>query len=122
MSAPIEFDVSYDPPSPVVTVQATGLTDAALTVKVTDLELNSVIFHPQTALSDVLAGLVNGLALAAPGIVKDKVKGLTPDIPLDQPIGCDIPIGEATVHVRLTSPELGAHDDMLLISGTADVS
>ncbi|WP_367134135.1 MULTISPECIES: hypothetical protein [Streptomyces] len=122
MSAPIEFDVTYVPESPVVTVQATGLTDTALSVKVTDLDLQQVIFHPKTPLSDVLSGLVNDLAGRAPSIVKGKVTALTPDIPIGRPVGCDIPIGGATVHVKLTSPELAAHGDMLMISGTADVS
>ncbi|MCF3102104.1 hypothetical protein IPZ58_10960 [Streptomyces roseoverticillatus] len=122
MAAPIEFEVTYEPPSPVVTVQATGLSDKTLTVKVTDLDLSKVIFHPKTPLSSVLSGLVNDLAGKAPGIVKGKVTGLSPDIDLDKPIGCDIPIGDSTVHVGLTSPALGTHGDMLMISGTADVS
>ncbi|GAA2230039.1 hypothetical protein GCM10010232_15420 [Streptomyces amakusaensis] len=122
MSAPIEFDVSYAPDPPVVTVQATGITDTALTVKVTGLDLERVTFTPKTVLADALSGLVNDLALAAPGIVKKKTEGLTPDIPLGTPIGCDIPIGDATVKLRLAAPELAAHGDMLMISGTADVS
>ncbi|MEV4921441.1 hypothetical protein [Streptomyces roseoverticillatus] len=122
MAAPIEFEVTYEPSSPVVTVQATGLNDKTLSVKVTDLDLSKVIFHPRTPLSAVLSGLVNDLAGRAPGIVKGKVKGLSPDIGLDKPIGCDIPIGSSTVHVGLASPELAAHGDMLMISGTADVS
>ncbi|MFI9722864.1 hypothetical protein ACIHFE_24930 [Streptomyces sp. NPDC052396] len=120
--APIEFDVSYTPDPPVITVKATGLTDTALTVEVTDLNLQQVRFKPKTTLADILSGLVNDLAKNAPPIVKNKVKGLSPHIPITTPIGCDIPIGGSTVHVRLTSPVLGAHDGMLLISGTADVS
>ncbi|MFF4218338.1 hypothetical protein [Streptomyces nondiastaticus] len=122
MAAPIEFDVTYVPDPPVVTVKATGITDTALTVKVTDLDLQQVEFHPKTPLSDVLSGLANDLARAAPPIVKDKVTALSPDIPIGKPIGCDIPVGDATVHVKLASPELGSRDGMLMISGTADVS
>ncbi|MFF8959822.1 hypothetical protein [Streptomyces sp. NPDC014894] len=121
-AAPVEFDVAYQPDPPVVTVQATGLTDTALTVQVTGLDLEQVAFNPKTPLADVLSGLVNDLAQAAPGIVKDKVTGLTPDIPLGEPIGCSFPIGGGTVLIRLTSPELSAHGDMLMVSGTADVS
>ncbi|WP_424887322.1 hypothetical protein [Streptomyces sp. XH2] len=122
MAAPIEFDVTYDPKSPVVTVKATGITNSALTVQVTALDLRTVTFNPRTPLSDVLSGIVNDLAKKAPGAVKDKVKGLSPDIPIGKPIGCDIPVGGATVHVGLASPELGSHGGMLMISGTADVS
>ncbi|MFI9202908.1 hypothetical protein [Streptomyces sp. NPDC053048] len=120
--AAVEFNVTYDPDPPVVTVKATGLTATALTVKVTDLDLRRVTFKPESVLAAPLTGLVNALALAAPPIVKDKVKGLSPDIPLGKPIGCDIPVGGGTVHVRLASPELGSHDGMLMISGTAAVS
>ncbi|MER5770266.1 hypothetical protein [Streptomyces sp. NPDC001985] len=121
-TAPIEFDVSYTPDPPVVTVQATGISDTALTVRVTDLDLEQVTFTPGTVLADALSGLVNDLAKAAPDIVKGKITGLTPDIPLDTPIGCGIPIGGATIQISLASPELAAHGDMLMISGTADIS
>ncbi|GLF93255.1 hypothetical protein [Streptomyces yaizuensis] len=120
--APIEFDVSYTPDPPVVTVQATAITDTALTVQVTDVKLDQVTFTPKTPLADVLSGLVNDLAKKAPDLVREKTEGLTPDIPLNTPIGCSIPVGGATVQIRLAAPQLGDHDGMLMISGTADVS
>ncbi|MEO3973537.1 hypothetical protein [Streptomyces sp. CAU 1734] len=122
MTAPVVFDVSYVPDPPVVTVRATGLTDTALTVEVTGLDLRKVTFKPKTALAAVLSDLVNSLAEAAPAIVRQKTADLSPDIPLGEPIGCSIPAGGSAVRIRLASPELSAHGDMLMISGTADVS
>ncbi|MFI2189886.1 hypothetical protein [Streptomyces sioyaensis] len=118
----IDYEIGYVPKDLRITFQATGLTDKALTVKVTDLNLDRVVFTPKSASALLLKPAADALAPLAPPIVKKKVIGMSSDVPLDKPIGTEITISGQTVSVRLGTPELGSHDGMLMVSGTAVVS
>ncbi|CCB72543.1 protein of unknown function (plasmid) [Streptantibioticus cattleyicolor NRRL 8057 = DSM 46488] len=119
----IDFEVVLGPPVPNVTFKATGLSDTALTTTLEKIVLNSVAMVPKSAGAAVLAGLANLLALAAPKVVKDNLEGVkTADIPLSKPLGTEITVAGQTVSVKLTSPELGSHDGMFMVSGAFTVS
>ncbi|MFE1772746.1 hypothetical protein [Streptomyces sp. NPDC059008] len=123
MDALIDFDVTLDPQEPNVTFKATGLTDTALSATLETIVLNSVTLNPVSDAAMLVAGPANLLALAAPKVVKDVLEGKkTVDIPLDKPLGTSITLNDQTVSVKLTSPELGSHDGMLMVSGTFVVS
>ncbi|WP_455409927.1 hypothetical protein [Streptomyces hiroshimensis] len=123
MDALIDFEVVLDPPVPNVTFKATGLSDTALSATLETIVLNSVTLSPVSDGAKLLAVPANLLALAAPKVVKDKLEGKkTVDIPLNNPLGADITISNQTVSVKLTSPELGSHDGMFMVSGTFVVS
>ncbi|MFF7725437.1 hypothetical protein [Streptomyces sp. NPDC008001] len=123
MNAVVDFEVVLDPPVPNVTFKATGLSDTALSATLEKIVLNSVKLDPKTPAALLLAAPANLLALAAPKVVKDKLEGKkSADIPLKKPIGTDITVQDQTVSVKLTSPELGSHNGMLMVSGTFTVS
>ncbi|MCR8573613.1 hypothetical protein GTW98_12985 [Streptomyces sp. SID8375] len=123
MDALIDFDVTLDPQEPNVTFKATGLTDAALSATLEKIVLNAVTLNPVSDAAKLVAGPANALASLAPGVLKKALEGKkTVDIPLDKPLGTDITVNGQTVSVKLTSPELGSHDGMLMVSGTFVVS
>ncbi|MFI9306674.1 hypothetical protein [Streptomyces triculaminicus] len=123
MNALIDFDVTLNPQEPGVTFKATGLTDTALSATLEKIVLNSVTLNPVSDAAKLVAGPANALAALAPGVLKKALEGKkTVDIPLDKPLGTDITINGQSVSVKLTSPELGSHDGMLMVSGTFVVS
>ncbi|WP_058041161.1 hypothetical protein [Streptomyces roseifaciens] len=123
MDALIDFEVVLDPAEPSVTFKATGLTDTALSATLEKIGLNSVSLYPKSDAAKLVAAPANALALAAPAVLKGALEGKkSADIPLKTPLGTDITVQGQTVSVKLTSPELGSHDGMLMVSGTFVVS
>lgn len=123
MNALIDFDVTLSPQEPNVTFKATGLTDTALSVTLEKIVLNLVVLNPVSDAAKLAAAPANLLALAAPAVVKAALEGKkTVDVPLDKPLGTDIAVNGRTAAVKLTSPQLGSHDGMLMVSGTFAVS
>ncbi|QLE70465.1 hypothetical protein FGW37_01545 [Streptomyces rectiverticillatus] len=119
----LDFEVVLDPQEPGVTFKATGLTDTALSATLEQIVLNSVSLVPLSDAAKLVAVPANALALLAPGVLKKALEGKkSVDIPLNKPLGTDITIKDQTVSVKLTSPELGSHDGMLMVSGTFVVS
>ncbi|GAB2712554.1 hypothetical protein [Kitasatospora kifunensis] len=123
MDALLDFEVVLDPTEPNVTFKATGLTDTALTATLEKIVLNSLTLYAKSDAAKLVVGPANVLALAAPGVLKGALEGKkSADIPLNKPLGTDITIKDQTVSVKLTSPELGSHDGMFMVSGTFVVS
>lgn len=117
-----DFDVTLSPAEPGVTFKATALSDTALSVTVQTVTLNSVTMTPKSDGAKIAAGIANDLAKLAPGVLKKKVEGRKVDVPLNATLGTDIVIGGQNVSVKLTSPELGSHGGMFMVSGTFTVS
>ncbi|MGG7569465.1 hypothetical protein [Streptomyces sirii] len=119
----LDFEVVLDPTEPNVTLKATGLTDTALSATLEKIVLNSLSLYPKSDAAKLAAAPANLLAAAAPAVLKGALEGKkSVDIPLDKPLGTDITVQGQTVSVKLTSPELGSHDGMLMVSGTFVVS
>ncbi|MEH6373192.1 hypothetical protein V7793_02330 [Streptomyces sp. KLMMK] len=123
MDALVDFEVVLNPTEPNVTFKATGLTDKALSATLKKIVLNSLTLTPKSTAAMLVAAPANLLALAAPSVLKKALEDKkTVDIPLDKPLGTDITVSGQTVSVKVTSPELGSHDGMLMVSGTFVVS
>ncbi|MFI2415176.1 hypothetical protein [Streptomyces sp. NPDC018947] len=118
----MDFTVRTEPDPPRVTVQADALSDTNLTLKVVHLDLSAIRLLPtnEGALAAWLPA--TGLANLATSALRRSFENRTFEVPLGQLLGASFPAGDTEVRVRLDRPELGSHQGMLMISGTASVS
>ncbi len=118
----MSFSASTEPDPPTVTVRAVNVSDKKLTVEVTKLTLSAVRLSPSNDNAKLVEEQIADLAEPAASAIRDFFEGRTFDVPLDRPLETSFPAGDTEVKVRLDQPELGSHNGILMISGTASVS
>lgn len=118
----MDFKTITKPDPPEVTVQAGTAPDGKLTLELVSLKLSDVAFLPASVAAVPVGVLSMLLSEPAASAVREFLTGQTLDVPLPQPLGTSFPAGDSEVEVRLDRPELGSHNGMLMISGTASVS